>query len=84
MANLFQERKNKIKIFKNDLKGLNSIDEEKNFKAKNIPDNIFRICNNCQSNILSEDVVLNHDVCPVCKFHFKISVKSRIESTFDS
>lgn len=45
--------------------------------------NLWTRCNNCRRILYKKDIVERLYVCPACKFHFRISARSRLEMLFD-
>ncbi len=82
--NVFQERKTKLKSFRNDIKELNLIKEELPIKQIEIPDDVFHFCGKCQTNTLTEEFNQNLYVCPSCGYHEKVKTKHRIKQICDS
>ncbi len=50
---------------------------------RNVPDNLWRNCPNCGNMLHHKDLFENFDVCNKCDYHFRMSVKRRIEVIFD-
>lgn len=81
MIKSFQERKLKIKTFKEDLITLQYIKEKKpqqNFVE--IPSDLFSLCPSCKSKVLNEDLKDNLNVCPNCGYHNSLTPTERIAS----
>ena len=49
---------------------------------RNVPDNLWRNCPNCGKMMHHKDLFENLDVCNGCNYHFRMSVKRRIEILF--
>lgn len=75
---LFQRPKNQLESYE---KG-----GGKGFKKPRpeVPDHMFTSCPGCRAALLAEDVERNHRVCPQCGWHFKISVRKRMDLLLDS
>lgn len=84
MSNSFQKRKQELNEFKDDLRRINLIKTEDYFKESNIPDDIFHLCTNCKSNILTESLKSSNFVCPTCGYHHKLRAGKRIKLICDS
>lgn len=84
MTDLFQERKNKIKTFKEDLVLLEYKTNKAPDKIINIPDNIFRSCSSCNEAIVLDELRENLCVCPNCGFHHPLRNSERIKQISDS
>ncbi len=84
MTDLFQERKTKLKNFKNNLVLLEYRTEKQSNKVVNIPDNIFKSCSSCGEAIIGEELKENLYVCPKCGFHHPISNEERLNELVDS
>jgi len=78
MKNLLDERKKKLAKFQEIIKR-----SPVETKPVDIPDGVFTQCEQCNSAIYNKDLESNHDVCPHCGYHFKISAKKRISLTLD-
>ncbi|WP_249029227.1 acetyl-CoA carboxylase, carboxyltransferase subunit beta [Tannockella kyphosi] len=76
MENIFNIRKEKLKIFKQRRKAKtkNSID---------VPEGIYTTCSSCKEMILTETVTSNYYICPKCMYHQKISAHTRLKMVFD-
>lgn len=84
MTNSFQERKNKLKNFKDDLKELNLIKDDTYFKEASIPDNVFYKCERCATSILSDELKKNLYVCPTCGYPHRVKPRKRIKMICDT
>ena len=51
---------------------------------RNVPDNLWKNCPNCGNMMHHKDLFENLDVCNSCNYHFKMSVKRRIDVLFDN
>ena len=49
---------------------------------RNIPDNLWRNCPNCNNMIHHKDLHDNLDVCNACNYHFRMTIDRRIENLF--
>lgn len=49
-----------------------------------VPDGLFTKCDACSKMILTEDLYLNHRVCPKCGHYFKLDAYARINMVADS
>lgn len=83
MENVFQERKEKLKKFRENLELLSLKKEKSPTSVADIPDHIFSICSSCGNSLLTEELEENYFVCPVCGFHEKLKAKKRIALLFD-
>ncbi len=53
------------------------------FDAPNVPDGLYTKCAECGKMILTEDIYLNHMVCPQCSHYFKMPADLRIAMVTD-
>lgn len=53
------------------------------FKQRDIPEQLYTKCSSCQEMIYYADLESNHQVCPSCHHHFPLSVTQRIFSLVD-
>ena len=51
---------------------------------KDVPDNLYYKCKNCEAMTLREKMIDNLMVCPKCGHHHYISAKRRLELTMDN
>lgn len=59
----------------------------KNIKRINpdtTPTGLWKKCNRCSELLLSSKLEENHQVCPSCQYHFRISVEDRIKQIIDT
>ncbi len=59
----------------------NSNNSEKRVK---IPEGLWIKCNNCKEIIYKKEVDRNLQVCPKCKYHFRITASERLKLLIDS
>jgi acetyl-CoA carboxylase carboxyl transferase subunit beta len=52
-------------------------------KKKDMPDGLWMRCDECGQTVYKEDVEKLLNVCPQCKFHFRLNSKERIKLTLD-
>ena len=83
MKNAFQERKTKLKTFRNDLVELRYIKEKNPFTAVEIPDDLLYVCHNCKSNILTDEMEDNLFICPNCGYPHALGIKDRLNQIAD-
>lgn len=57
--------------------------KKRNEKKTKVPENLWIKCEKCLEIIYRKEVERNLNVCPKCKYHFRISVNQRIESLLD-
>ncbi|MBF7095930.1 acetyl-CoA carboxylase carboxyltransferase subunit beta [Alkalibacter sp. M17DMB] len=55
----------------------------KQFTQKDVPQQLYTKCDNCNDMIYYEDLKLNLDVCPKCSHHIPIGAYRRLEITLD-
>lgn len=67
-----------FKIFAN-RKNVNA----RQFKQKDIPDQLYTKCDACQEMIYYEDLQKFNQVCPKCAHHFPLTANQRIEALVD-
>lgn len=77
MDQLFKKRNQELKEFSSWLK------RHKKKEKKEIPDNIFKQCEECHESIPYMSLIENHYICPKCGHHFKISARQRIRDLID-
>ena len=78
MQNIFNTRKNKISKLKIYRKNNTT------FLPKEIPDDLFKACPNCNENITNEEWESNLYVCSKCGHHLRIGAPERIRELCDS
>jgi acetyl-CoA carboxylase carboxyl transferase subunit beta len=52
-------------------------------KKVRVPEGLMTKCQNCRETLYSKDLEKNHNVCPKCSHHFRISAVKRIELLLD-
>ena len=52
-------------------------------KKVRVPEGLMTKCQNCRETLYSKDLENNHNVCPKCGHHFRISAVKRIELLLD-
>ena len=52
-------------------------------KRVRVPEGLMTKCQNCRETLYSKDLENNHNVCPKCNHHFRISAVKRIELLLD-
>lgn len=52
-------------------------------RKKEIPDNLWHKCSQCEQMVFHKDLVSYQYVCRHCNFHMRFPVKMRLESLFD-
>lgn len=52
-------------------------------RTKEIPDNLWDKCTDCEQMVFHKDLVTNQYVCSHCAYHMAIPVKMRLENLFD-
>lgn len=77
MKNIFKRRRERITLFNVRSK------RENNYSAKEIPDDLFRICKRCKSTVQTEVFKSNLYVCPECGSHVRIGSRERIRQIVD-
>ncbi|MDI2091137.1 acetyl-CoA carboxylase, carboxyltransferase subunit beta [Commensalibacter oyaizuii] len=53
------------------------------FLKKDVPDNLWKNCEDCGQMLLIKDLEKNLNICPHCDHHMRASVAQRFEWTFD-
>lgn len=53
------------------------------FSRRDVPDNLWNQCSNCQQMIFARDLEANLKVCPHCGFHMRAEAADRLRWTFD-
>lgn len=77
MDQLFKKRNQELKDFTAWLK------RDKKKDKKEIPNNVFRQCENCKASIPVFSLEENDYVCPECHYHFKMTAPQRIKQLID-
>ncbi|HET6182015.1 MAG TPA: acetyl-CoA carboxylase, carboxyltransferase subunit beta [Acetobacteraceae bacterium] len=54
------------------------------FARREVPENLWHQCPNCQQMIFARDLEANLKVCPHCGFHMRASAAERLSWTFDA
>jgi acetyl-CoA carboxylase carboxyl transferase subunit beta len=52
-------------------------------KKHTMPEGVWKKCPNCQKIIYAKEIERNHNVCPKCDYHFRISARERIALILD-
>ena len=52
-------------------------------KKVRVPEGLMTKCQNCRETLYSKELEKNHNVCPKCSHHFRISAVKRIELLLD-
>ena len=50
---------------------------------KEVPDNLWHKCNQCEKMIFHRDLTENAHICQFCGYHFRIDVEARLKLLFD-
>lgn len=58
-------------------------EEKPKEKKKGIPKGLWVKCNGCEEIIYGKELELNNRVCPLCQYHFKLTVHERINLIID-
>lgn len=56
---------------------------QKDEKKVRVPEGLWTKCQNCRETLYSKDLEKNHNVCPKCNHHFRISAGKRVELLLD-
>lgn len=48
-----------------------------------IPDEMWKSCPNCKKAFLANDILGNMNICPGCRFHFRLTARERLQQTLD-
>ena len=51
--------------------------------TREVPENLWHQCPECQQMIFHRDLAATHKVCPHCGFHMRILARERLDLTFD-
>lgn len=78
MENLFKKRQERINVFQN------TRNKIVHTVKKEIPDNVFKSCDQCNESIPYIDLMNNCYVCPRCGHHLKITARERIRQLIDT
>jgi len=60
-----------------------STTKESDGKKVRVPEGLMTKCQNCRETLYSKDLENNHNVCPKCSHHFRISAVKRIALLLD-
>lgn len=71
------QRKDKLRQFKE------LISKKESTKPIDIPEGLFLKCEGCGEVIYEKELELNHNVCPICDYHFRIDANKRIKLITD-
>lgn len=52
-------------------------------RKKSIPEGLWMKCGKCESVLYRSEVERNHDVCPKCDHHMRLSARKRLDAFFD-
>lgn len=55
-----------------------------NMAIPNVPDGLYMKCPACHEMVLTEDIYLNHHVCPKCGKYLKMDAHKRMDMIFDT
>lgn len=78
MENLFKKRQERLSVFQN---ARNKIVHK--MEKKEIPDNVFKTCDACNTSIPYMDLMKHYYVCEHCGHHLKITARERIRQLVD-
>ena len=53
-------------------------------QSKEVPDNLWQKCSNCEGMLFHRDLADNHNVCYHCGHHLRITVNERLKIMFDN
>ncbi len=84
MENLFNKRKELLNEFNKSMEELNIRTRDRKAIPKEIPDNLVLKCPNCQRFILRDEFIMEHQVCPYCRWHGRLKSKERIQQIMDA
>ena len=62
---------------------INKIKKQDEAQKPNIPNGMWEKCTKCGQIIYTKDLKENNNVCPSCKYHFRITAQERIKSIID-
>lgn len=51
---------------------------------KNVPDDLWTKCSNCEQMIFHRELASNLQVCPHCSYHMRMNATSRLQMLFDN
>jgi acetyl-CoA carboxylase carboxyl transferase subunit beta len=52
-------------------------------EKRTLGEGVFRRCDNCAETLLAEEFTNNHEVCPACGFHYRLSGEAWVELLVD-
>ncbi len=70
--------------FKNLFKKDTDDSRYENAAIANVPDGLYMNCPACHEIVLSEDIYLNHHICPKCGKYLKMDARARLEMVIDA
>lgn len=77
MEELFNERKEKLSVFKS------LLPKDKSTQKIQVPEGLYTKCPGCQKDFLTQQLKENMNVCPECGYHMKMTAFERIEAVAD-
>ncbi len=77
MEQLFNERKEKLSLFKS------LLPKDKSNQKIQVPEGLYTKCPSCQKDFLTQQLKDNLQVCPECGCHMKMTAFERIEAVAD-
>ncbi len=78
LNDILKKRNNSVQRFKN-----TTIWKFNKITSADIPDGLYDKCNKCGTQILTDDIIENHFVCPNCGEHFRMRATDRIQMLVD-
>jgi len=52
-------------------------------KRTSVPEGLWKTCPSCSGQLWMQDLEANHDVCPKCDYHMRISARRRLDLFLD-
>lgn len=62
----------------------NQLIGERSREAPSIPDEMWKACPDCRKASLAKEVKENHNVCPRCLYHFRMTARERLALVLDN
>jgi acetyl-CoA carboxylase carboxyl transferase subunit beta len=78
MNDFLSERKRRLDDFRKNIRK-SSVQST----PRQIPEGLFVKCASCGAAVYEKTVGLNHDLCPHCGYHFRMSARNRLSITVD-
>lgn len=61
----------------------NKLAEIRNISDPSIPDEMWKSCPVCKKTFLAKEIIKNQQVCPECRYHFRLPARERLRLVMD-